>query len=99
MQRSDRYRTGGDLDGFGEIARLAVGNSRLELLLCFAFVGPVAGMMGLEQPAIMLVGLAEAGKSTALVAAGSVWVRHVDPNMRTRSVSASLQCHRQRPGG
>ena len=41
-------------------------------------------MLELEQPAIMLVGPAEAGKSTALVAAGSVWGRHADPNMANK---------------
>ncbi len=66
------YRTGGDRNGWQEIARLSAGNSHLELLLCFALVGPVAAMLVLEQPAIMLVGPAEAGKSTALAAAGSV---------------------------
>jgi hypothetical protein len=77
-------RTGGTLDGWQEIARLVVGNSCLELLLCLAFVGPVAAMLGLEQPAIMLVGPAEAGKSTALVAVASVWGRHTDLNMANK---------------
>jgi hypothetical protein len=83
-ERFDRFRTGGTLACWQEIARLAVGNSRLELLLCLAFVGPVAALLGSEQPAIMLVGPAEAGKSTALVAAGSVWGRHADPNMANK---------------
>jgi hypothetical protein len=77
-------RTGGTLDGWQEIARLAVGNSRLQLLLCLAFVGPVAAMLGLEQPAIMLVGPAEAGKSIALATVASVWGRHADPNMANK---------------
>ncbi len=56
MQRSDRYRTGGDLEGFGEIARLAAGNSLMELGLCLTFAGPVAALLGVEQPGVMLVG-------------------------------------------
>ncbi len=87
-----RYRIGGTLDGWQEIARLAVGNSRLELELCLALVGPVAAMLELEQPAIMLVGPAEAGKSTALVAAGSVWGRHADPNMANKLGTHPMAC-------
>jgi Domain of unknown function (DUF927) len=45
-----------------------------------AFVGPVAAFMGLEQPRVMLVGPPEEGKTTMLIAAGSAWGRHVDPD-------------------
>ena len=45
FERWSRYRTGGDLAGWQEIARLAVGKSRLVLMLGMAFVGPVAAFM------------------------------------------------------
>ena len=72
------------LDGWQEIARLAVGNSLMELGLCLAFAGPVAALLGVEQPGIMLVGAPGSWKSTLLAAVASVWGRHADPNMANK---------------
>ena len=80
-EQFSRYRVGGSFEGWQEIAKLAVGNSRLVLLIAAAFSGPVAALLGLEQIGLMLVGSAEAGKTTALIAAGSVWGCHADSNM------------------
>jgi uncharacterized protein (DUF927 family) len=80
-ERFSRYSVGGSLRGWQEIARLADGNSRLVLLLATAFSGPVAVLLGLEQMGVMLVGPPERGKTTALMAAGSVWGCHRNANM------------------
>lgn len=80
-ERFSRYRVGGSLKGWQKIAKLAEGNSRLCLLIAADFSGPVAALLGLEQIGLMLVGHAEAGKTSAVVAAGSVWGRHIDPTM------------------
>lgn len=79
-ERLGRYRTGGTLEGFREIARLAVGNSLMEMALSMGFAGPVAPLLALDQPIVMLVGAYEAGKSTVAKCPGAVWGRHADPN-------------------
>jgi hypothetical protein len=83
-ERFDRYRVGGALEGFLELARLAVGNSLMELGLCVAFSGPVAALLGVEQPGVMLVGPPGSWKSTLLATVASPWGRHLDPNMANR---------------
>ena len=83
-ERFDRYRTGGTLEGFREIARLAIGNSLMELGFCLAFAGPVAALLGVEQPGVMLVGAPGSWKSTLLAAVACVWGRHTDPNMANK---------------
>jgi hypothetical protein len=79
-ERLDRFRVGGRMRGWRRLARLARGNSRFQLLLCLAFVGPLAALLGLEQPAVLLIGEAEQGKTTLLIACGAAWGRHVDAN-------------------
>ncbi len=83
-ERFDRYRLGGTLEGFLELARLAVGNSLMELGLCVALTGPVAALLGVEQPGVMLVGPPGSWKTTLLASVASVWGRHVDPNMANK---------------
>jgi hypothetical protein len=77
--RTDRFRVGGSLKGWQEIAKLAVGNSRLQLLIATALHGPVAALLQREQANFMLVGPGGIGKTTANVAAASVCGCHVDP--------------------
>lgn len=62
----DLYRTAGTLDGWREIAALAVGNSRLSFALCVAFAGLEGGGFNFE-------GGSSSGKTTALQIAASVW--------------------------
>jgi putative DNA primase/helicase len=83
-ERFDRYRVGGTLEGFKEIAGLAVGNSLIGIGLCVTFSGPVAALLGVEQPGVMLVGPPASYKTTLLVSVASPWGRHVDPNMANK---------------
>ena len=56
-----------------DVARYAVGNSRLLLALSAAFAAPLVGLCDAESGGIHLRGPSSTGKSTALVVAGSVW--------------------------
>jgi uncharacterized protein (DUF927 family) len=85
--RSERfscYHVGGSLKGWKRLARLAIGNTRLMLLIAAAFSGPVAALLKLEQIGLLLSGSPEAGKSTIAIAAGSVFGCAPDPNMAAR---------------
>lgn len=64
----------GTLDEWREnVARLAVGNSRLVLALSAAFAAPLLAVAGDEGGGFHLRGSSSSGKSTALAVAGSVW--------------------------
>ena len=67
------YRTAGTLDGWREIAALAMGNSRLSFALCAAFAGPLLRLAGLEGGGFSFEGGSSSGKTTALQIAASVW--------------------------
>lgn len=67
------YRCAGTLDGWREIAALAVGNSRLSFALCVAFAGPLLHLAGLEGGGFSFEGGSSSGKTTALQIAASVW--------------------------
>jgi uncharacterized protein (DUF927 family) len=68
------FRTGGTLAGWQEqVARHAVGNSRLAFALSAAFAAPLVNVIGAESGGFHLRGGSSTGKSTALVVAGSVW--------------------------
>src|SRR3712207_2569619 len=56
----------------------------MELGLCVPSVGPVAALLGVEQPGIMLVGSPGSWKTTPLTSVASVWGRHVDSNMANK---------------
>jgi uncharacterized protein DUF927 len=56
----------------------------MELGLCVAFSGPVAALLGVEQPGVMLVGPPGSWKTTLLASVASVWGRHVDSNMANK---------------
>jgi putative DNA primase/helicase len=55
------------------VARFAVGNSRLVLSISMAFAAALIGPCGMESGGVHFVGPSSTGKTTTLVAAGSVW--------------------------
>jgi putative DNA primase/helicase len=55
------------------VARYGAGNNRTDLRLSAAFVGPLLGPLGEEGGGFNLRGPSSIGKSTVLIAAGSVW--------------------------
>ncbi len=68
------YRTAGTLEGWQSgLATLAAGNSRLVLAICAGFVGPLLQAVGGEGGGLHLRGASSIGKSTALLAAASIW--------------------------
>ncbi|WP_157182282.1 DUF927 domain-containing protein [Methylobacterium sp. WSM2598] len=69
-----RYASAGTLEQWVDaVAAPAAGNSRLLLALAVAFAGPVADLLEDEGGGVNLKGASSVGKSTLLVAAGSVW--------------------------
>lgn len=67
-------RRAGSLDAWkDQVAALAVGNSRLVLAISTAFAAPLLYPTGAEGGGFHFRGDSSTGKSTALVAAGSVW--------------------------
>ena len=70
---SGLYTTAGTLEGWQEIGRLCVGNSRLSFALCAAFAGPLLKLAGLEGGGFSFEGCSSSGKTTALQVAASVW--------------------------
>jgi putative DNA primase/helicase len=71
--RTHNFRTKGTLAEWQEqIGRYAVGNSRLALALSIAMAGPLLHLLGGESGGFHFVGDTSAGKSTILLAAGSV---------------------------
>lgn len=68
------YNIKGDLASWqDEVARFAVGNSRLALAISTAFAAALVGPCGAESGGVHLRGSSSIGKSTALHVAGSVW--------------------------
>lgn len=68
------FRACGTLEGWqDQVARLGAGNSRLAIALCVGFVGPLLAATGSEGGGLHLRGPSSIGKSTALLAAGSIW--------------------------
>ena len=86
------YRHKGDLAQWQSwVARYAVGNTRLLLVISLAFAGPLLGIVGEEGGGINLVGASSIGKSTALVASGSVWGAPNDFVRQWRATSNALE--------
>lgn len=68
------YRQAGTFEGWREqVASRAIGNRLLAFVLSVAFVGPLARWLGLEGGGFHLRGGSSTGKTSAAVAAGSVW--------------------------
>jgi putative DNA primase/helicase len=69
-----RYAERGSLDEWREkVAGLASGNNLLVLAISVAFAGPIVDLLDRESFGINLFGASSTGKSSALLAAGSVW--------------------------
>jgi putative DNA primase/helicase len=71
------------------VARYAIGNSRLVLALSAAFAGPLVGPCSAEGGGLHFKGASSTGKSTALHIAGSVWGGGDDANGYVRSWRAT----------
>jgi putative DNA primase/helicase len=68
------YHEAGELaDWQATVAACAIGNSRLAVAISAAFVGPLLGLLGEEGGGLHFRGPSSIGKSTALIAAASVW--------------------------
>lgn len=68
------FRQKGTLqDWQDQVARYAIGNSRLVVALSAAFAGPLIGPCSAEGGGLHFRGASSTGKSTALLVAGSVW--------------------------
>jgi putative DNA primase/helicase len=68
------FRAAGTLGGWQDkVARLGPGNSRLVIALCVGFVGPLLAATSSEGGGLHLRGQSSIGKSTALLAAASIW--------------------------
>jgi putative DNA primase/helicase len=68
------FNAAGTLEGWREaVAARCVGNSRLILSVCCAFAAPLLELVGEEGGGIHLRGKSQAGKTTALRVAASVW--------------------------
>ena len=71
---SHHYGSAGTLGEWQEnVARLAIGNSRLVFMMSAAFVGPILSPATEEGGGVNLVGGSSTGKTTGLKAAVSVW--------------------------
>ena len=67
------FRQNGTLESWQEnVARYAIGNSRLVLAISAAFAGPLVGPCSAEGGGLHFKGASSTGKSTALHVAGSV---------------------------
>jgi uncharacterized protein (DUF927 family) len=68
------YEVAGSLDGWrDELARYAVGNSRLGVALCVPFAGPLLHLLGEESGGLHFAGGSSTGKTTALYCSASTW--------------------------
>lgn len=68
------FRTQGSLESWQrEVARHAIGNSRLIFSLSVGFAAPLVGRLGMEGGGFHLCGSSSKGKTTCIEAAGSVW--------------------------
>lgn len=68
------YRAAGTLEDWRhEVARFAVGNSRLGVAISAAFVGPLLQIVEMEGGGLHFRGSSSTGKTTVLHVAGSVW--------------------------
>ena len=70
----DTFRQAGTLEDWQrEVAAPCAGNSRLVFALCCAFGGPLMGPLSVQTGGFHLMGDSSLGKTTALLAAASVW--------------------------
>ncbi|WP_144142645.1 DUF927 domain-containing protein [Paraburkholderia sp. BCC1884] len=71
--RTAPYATAGSFDDWKDLAALASGNSLLMLALSAAMAGPLLGPLNIEGAGIHIYGDSSTGKTTAEIAAVSVW--------------------------
>ena len=73
-----KYRPRGPLSNWqSQIAKLSLDNSRLMFAISLAFTGPILRyVQGPKTGGFQISGLAETGKTTAAMVAGSVWGCH-----------------------
>ncbi|MCM3680240.1 DUF927 domain-containing protein [Sphingomonas paucimobilis] len=72
--RTHEYKSAGTLESWqDQVAAPCQGNSRLVFALSAAFVGPILGPTHEEGGGVNYVGPSSCGKTTAIVAAASVW--------------------------
>lgn len=84
------FRQLGTLESWQQnVARYAIGNSRLALAISAAFAGPLVGPCSAEGGGLHFLGASSTGKSTALHVAGSVWGGGDDANGYIRSWRAT----------
>lgn len=88
------FSTTGSLKGWQDtIGAWCVGNPMLMLSACAAFVGPLQARVGCEGAGIHLLGDSSTGKSSALLAACSVWGGHAfKRSWRTTSNGFEAAC-------
>ncbi|MDR2820466.1 MAG: DUF927 domain-containing protein [Desulfovibrio sp.] len=68
------FTTSGNLEGWRQtVGRLARENSRLAFAVCASLAGALLEPSGMESGGFNLIGGSSIGKTTALVATGSVW--------------------------
>ena len=73
-----KYKCAGTLEGWQELAKYAIGNTRLMFAFALNFVGPVSAIWRRQSVAVQFTGGAGRGKSTIAVVSTSVW--GWDPN-------------------
>jgi putative DNA primase/helicase len=84
------FRQSGSLEDWHQnVARLAVGNSRLTLAICAAFAGPLLNLVSAESGGFHLRGASSTGKTTALLVGGSVWGGGQNGYIRTWRATAN----------
>lgn len=70
---AERMRDYGTLTDWRPVGNLARGNTRVMLVISHAFTGPVAQLLGVEAPAIQLVGEAGVFKTSLCAIAAAIW--------------------------
>jgi hypothetical protein len=77
----NKYRCRGSLEDWQQkIGQLCAGNSRLMFAASLACTGPILPFVsGSRTGGFQISGLAETGKTTAAMVAGSIWGCHTDP--------------------
>ncbi|NML99637.1 DUF927 domain-containing protein [Paraburkholderia sp. RP-4-7] len=71
--RTAPYASAGTFEGWCELAALATGNPLLMLAMSAALAGPLLGSLNVDGGGVHLYGDSSSGKTTALLAAISVW--------------------------
>jgi putative DNA primase/helicase len=71
--RTAPYASAGTFEGWRELAALATGNPLLMLAMSAALAGPLLGWLNVDGGGVHLYGDSSSGKTTALLAAISVW--------------------------